>query len=117
MDVLTEKIKATHVNELVESAFFINDSIKGLYRNVSNLSRESLHDLIDIDPNIVALVITFGKMNNIARADEIKEIMVDWLAIPGQDKINIDLPNQFDNGEEDLNGDFAEPVLVKKDYK
>jgi hypothetical protein len=36
---------------------------------------------------------------------------------PFDNTINYPIANQFDHGEEDLNGEFAEPVLVKNDYE
>ena len=34
---------------------------------------------------------------------------------PFNNTINYPIANQFDDGEEDLNGKFAEPVLIKND--
>ena len=36
---------------------------------------------------------------------------------PFNNTINYPIANQFDDGEEDINGEFAEPVLVKNDYE
>ena len=36
---------------------------------------------------------------------------------PFDNTINYPIANQFDHGEEDINGKFAEPVLIKNDYE
>lgn len=36
---------------------------------------------------------------------------------PFDNTIKYPIANQFDDGEEDLNGKFAEPVLIKNDYE
>ena len=47
--------------------------------------------------------------------DEAYDIFKAWTkSIRKKNNINYPIPNQFDDGEEDLNGKFAEPVLVRR---
>ena len=46
------------------------------------------------------------------------DIFMSWVKSirekPSTNNINYPIPGQFDDGEEDLNGKFAEPVLMEK---
>ena len=47
--------------------------------------------------------------------DEAYDIFKAWTkSIRKNNNINYPIANQFDHGEEDINGEFAEPVLVEK---
>tara|TARA_R110000787_G_scaffold159593_1_gene273337 strand:+ start:204 stop:491 length:288 start_codon:yes stop_codon:yes gene_type:complete len=78
MKKLKEELDKTNNETLMGSAFNINESCKELYRAISQLDQDSITNVLDIDENIINLVVTFGQMNNLKRADEIKEISNRW---------------------------------------
>ena len=70
--------------------------------------------------NMMSAPSLLRKMNGLER-HEAYDIFKAWTKSlrpkPFDNTIKYSTANQFDDGEEDLNGKFAEPVLIKNDYE
>ena len=75
MRELQNKLENATNPELNDAAYRLNDDVKSLYNTISSLSNKSLAELFKVEPNLIALAVSFGRKEKRERAEEISEIM------------------------------------------
>ena len=75
MRELQDKLEKATNPELNDAAYTLNADVKSLYNTISSLSNKSLAELFKVEPNIIALAVSFGRKEKRERAEEIFEIM------------------------------------------
>tara|TARA_R100001086_G_scaffold223331_1_gene141007 strand:- start:269 stop:517 length:249 start_codon:yes stop_codon:yes gene_type:complete len=75
MRELQNKLENSENPELKDAAYTLNADAKSLYNTISSLSNKSLAELFKVEPNLIALAVSFGTKEKRERAEEIFEIM------------------------------------------
>ena len=76
MEELRNKLESAHSSEIKDLAFRLNTTLISLYNDVSGLSQNSLKELFYIEPNLIALAVSFGRKNERERAEELYQVML-----------------------------------------
>jgi len=76
MRELQNKLENATNPELNDAAYTLNADVKSLYNTISSLSNKSLEELFKVEPNLIALAVSFGRKEKRERAEEIFQIMI-----------------------------------------